>query len=74
MSQIAFAHLKSVIVLHPIKRSPYLQYNTRHYASNNFYIEYSKLTKTITSFVKSWVKVWNSIPTDVRELGRKKSI
>jgi hypothetical protein len=46
-------------------------YNTRHCASNNFYIEYSKLTTTITSFVKSGVKVWNSIPNDVRELGRK---
>ena len=39
--------------------------------SNNFYVEYSKLTTTITSFVKSGVKIWNSIPTDVRELGRK---
>lgn len=46
-------------------------YNTRHCVSNNFYVEYSKLTTTITSFVKSGVKIWNSIPTDVRELGRK---
>ena len=46
-------------------------YNTRHCVSNIFYVEYSKLTTTFTFFVKSVLKVWNSIPTDVRELGRK---
>ena len=71
MSQIAPAHLQSLIVLSNQKKPIYLVTLTRHCASNNFYIEYSKLTTTITSFVKSGVKVWNSIPNDVRELGRR---
>ncbi len=45
-------------------------HNTRHCVSKNYYIEYSRLTKTNSSFARVGAKVWNNISTDVRELGR----
>ena len=45
-------------------------HNTRHCISKNYYIEYSRLTKTNSSFARVGAKVWNNISTDVRELGR----
>ena len=47
-------------------------HKTRHCASNNFYIEYSRLNKLNASFARSGAKIWNNIPGNVRELGKKK--
>jgi hypothetical protein len=41
-----------------------------HCISKNYYIEYSRLTKTNSSLTRVGAKVWNNISTDVRELGR----
>jgi hypothetical protein len=45
-------------------------HNTRHCISKNYYIEYSRLTKTNSSFARVGAKVWNNISTDVHALGR----
>jgi hypothetical protein len=47
-------------------------HNTRHCVSKNYYIDYSRLTKTNSSFARVGAKVWNNISTDVRELRRTK--
>lgn len=46
-------------------------HNTRHAASYNFYINYSRMNQKKLSFAKLGAKIWNSICPEIRKLEKK---
>lgn len=45
-------------------------YNTRSSASNNFYVQSSKLSIQVNSFSRIGTKIWNEMPVSFRKLSK----
>ena len=45
-------------------------YNTRSSSRGNFFVQYSRLEKQNKTFSRVGVKVWNSLPVEMRHLSK----
>ena len=47
-------------------------YNTRFSSNDNFYVKYSCFNKMNNSFLRTRPRIWNNIPSDLRNLLKNK--